>query len=67
MKTLWQHCNVASMASGVYSIIEDAAMVTSGAHIEWIGPRAGAPARHKTPGKYQAGAGGNPGVIDLHT
>ncbi|MCU1768522.1 imidazolonepropionase, partial [Pseudomonas protegens] len=47
MKTLWQHCNVASMASGVYSIIEDAAMVTSGAHIEWIGRRSEAPARAK--------------------
>jgi imidazolonepropionase len=28
MKTLWQHCHVATMAQGVYSIIEDAAIVT---------------------------------------
>ena len=27
MKTLWQHCNVATMANGTYSIIEDAAIV----------------------------------------
>ncbi|MCE6985236.1 imidazolonepropionase, partial [Pseudomonas frederiksbergensis] len=44
MKTLWQHCHVASMAQGVYSIIEDAAMVTSAGHIEWIGPRQQLPA-----------------------
>ena len=31
--------HVATMAQGVYSIIEDAAIVTSGALIEWIGPR----------------------------
>jgi imidazolonepropionase len=43
MKTLWQHCHVATMAQGVYSIIEDAAIVTSGAHIEWIGPRSNCP------------------------
>ncbi len=30
MKTLWQHCHVATMAQGNYSIIEDAAMVTAG-------------------------------------
>ena len=49
MKTLWQHCHVATMAQGVYSIIEDAAIVTSGAHIEWIGPRAELPS-----GEYPA-------------
>ncbi|MDD0970398.1 imidazolonepropionase, partial [Pseudomonas sp. TNT2022 ID387] len=43
MKTLWQHCHVATMAQGVYSIIEDAAIVTSGALIEWIGPRSQLP------------------------
>ena len=34
MKTLWQHCHVATMANGKYSIIEDAAMVTAGSLIE---------------------------------
>ncbi|UMZ12527.1 imidazolonepropionase [Pseudomonas sp. MPFS] len=67
MKTLWQHCNVASMAQGSYSIIEDAAIVTSGAHIEWIGRREQLPA-----GDYQqvhdlAGAWVTPGLIDCHT
>ncbi|QIH05739.1 MULTISPECIES: imidazolonepropionase [unclassified Pseudomonas] len=67
MKTLWQHCNVASMAQGSYSIIEDAAIVTSGAHIEWIGRREQLPA-----GDYQqvhdlVGAWVTPGLIDCHT
>ena len=39
MKTLWQHCNVATMANGTYSIIEDAALVTRDGYIEWLGPR----------------------------
>ncbi len=67
MKTLWQHCNVASMASGVYSIIEDAAMVTSGAHIEWIGRRAEAPAGDYAQVNDLAGAWVTPGFIDCHT
>jgi imidazolonepropionase len=67
MKTLWQHCNVASMASGVYSIIEDAAMVTSGAHIEWIGRRSEAPAGDYAQVDDLAGAWVTPGFIDCHT
>ncbi|MDS9876260.1 imidazolonepropionase [Pseudomonas protegens] len=67
MKTLWQHCNVASMASGVYSIIEDAVMVTSGAHIEWIGRRSEAPAGDYAQVNDLAGAWVTPGFIDCHT
>ena len=48
MKTLWQHCHVATMAQGKYSIIEDAAIMTSGEHIEWIGPQAEQPAYDHT-------------------
>ena len=67
MKTLWQHCHVATMANGAYSIIEDAAIVTSGTLIEWIGPRAQLPT-----GEYPAvndlqGAWVTPGLIDCHT
>ena len=40
MRTLWQHCHVATMADGRYSAIEDAAIVTSAGLIQWIGPRA---------------------------
>ncbi|VEF07174.1 imidazolonepropionase [Pseudomonas fluorescens] len=67
MKTLWQHCHVATMAQGAYSIIEDAAIVTAGALIEWIGPRNQLPS-----GEYPAvndlqGAWVTPGLIDCHT
>lgn len=66
MKTLWQHCHIATMARGEYSIIEDGAMVTAGSLIEWIGPRAELP-----PGDYAQthdlqGAWVTPGLIDCH-
>ncbi|AZC15840.1 MULTISPECIES: imidazolonepropionase [Pseudomonas] len=67
MKTLWQHCNVASMALGSYSIIEDAAIVTSGAHIEWIGRREQLPASDYQQVHDLAGAWVTPGLIDCHT
>ena len=67
MKTLWQHCNVATMANGTYSIIEDAAIVTRDGFIEWIGPRL-----HLPEGEYGQthgleGAWVTPGLIDCHT
>ena len=67
MRTLWQHCHVATMAQGTYSIIEDAAIVTSGAHIEWIGPRGALPAGHYPHVEDLAGAWVTPGLIDCHT
>jgi len=67
MKTLWQHCNVATMANGTYSIIEDAAIVTCDGFIEWVGARLQVP-----PGEYEQtfgleGAWVTPGLIDCHT
>ena len=71
MKTLWQHCNAATMANGTYSIIEDAAIVTLDGFIEWIGPR-----RHVPKDQIEqlfgqvidlGGAWVTPGLIDCHT
>ena len=45
MKRLWQHCHAATMTGGKYSIIEDAAILTDGGRIEWIGPRGDGAAR----------------------
>ncbi|ROM55816.1 imidazolonepropionase [Pseudomonas rhodesiae] len=67
MKTLWQHCHVATMAQGKYSIIEDAAMVTAGSLIEWIGPRSQAPRADYAQVHDLQGAWVTPGLIDCHT
>jgi DNA-binding GntR family transcriptional regulator len=67
MKKLWQHCHAATMARGVYSIIEDAAILTDGARIEWIGPRAAAPDIGECERIDLEGAWVTPGLIDCHT
>ncbi|MGO2453422.1 imidazolonepropionase [Pseudomonas taetrolens] len=67
MKTLWQHCNVATMANGAYSIIEDAAIVTRDEYIEWIGPRLQLPEDEYGQVYGLEGAWVTPGLIDCHT
>ncbi|WP_448653321.1 imidazolonepropionase [Pseudomonas fluorescens] len=67
MKTLWQHCHVATMAGGKYSIIEDAAMVTAGSLIEWVGPRSQVPPADYAKVHDLQGAWVTPGLIDCHT
>ena len=67
MKTLWQHCHVATMAGGKYSIIEDAALVTAGSLIEWIGPLAELPHGDYAQVHDLQGAWVTPGLIDCHT
>ncbi|PAA21574.1 imidazolonepropionase [Pseudomonas fragi] len=67
MKTLWQHCNVATMANGTYSIIEDAALVTRDGYIEWLGPRQQLPTGEYGQIHGLEGAWVTPGLIDCHT
>ncbi|MHC2146091.1 imidazolonepropionase [Pseudomonas sp. 210_17 TE3656] len=67
MRTLWQHCHVASMAQGTYSIIEDAAIITSAGHIEWIGPRQSLPTLSADRTVDLGGAWVTPGLVDCHT
>lgn len=67
MRTLWQHCHVASMAQGSYSIIEEAAIVTRDGRIEWIGPQRDAPAMGVDSTIDLGGAWVTPGLIDCHT
>lgn len=67
MKTLWQHCHVASMAQGSYSIIEDAAIVTEAGRIAWIGARQALPDLDVQARVDLGGAWVTPGLIDCHT
>lgn len=67
MKTLWHNCHAASMANGTYSIIEDAAIVTEGAHIAWIGPLGELPDPSEMNRVDLNGAWVTPGLIDCHT
>ncbi|MBP0951081.1 imidazolonepropionase [Pseudomonas alliivorans] len=67
MKTLWKNCHIATMAHGNYSIIEDAAIVTSGAYIEWIGPLDQLAEQNAESCVDLGGAWVTPGLIDCHT
>jgi len=67
MRTLWQHCHVATMAEGRYSAIEDAAIVTRAGLIEWIGPRAELAQVDADRTVDLGGAWVTPGLIDCHT
>lgn len=70
---LWTGCNVATMAPNAttpYGLIEDAALVTEGARIAWVGPRASLPPVLAAQCTAQHDAGGaliTPGLIDCHT
>src|SRR5579875_4009626 len=67
MSTLWHHCHAATMTGGKYSVIEDAAILTNGGRIEWIGPRADAPRENACEPVDLGGAWVTPGLIDCHT
>ncbi|MEE4618269.1 imidazolonepropionase [Pseudomonas alliivorans] len=67
MKTLWKNCHIATMAHGNYSIIEDAAIVTSGAYIEWIGPLDQLAEQDAESCVDLGEAWVTPGLIDCHT
>ena len=67
MRTLWKNCHIATMAHGRYSIIENAAIVTSGELIQWIGPHAQFEASEPDGTVDLGGAWVTPGLIDCHT
>ena len=67
MTTLWKNCHIATMAQGNYSIIEDAAIVTSGAFIHWIGPHNQLSETDFGSTVDLGGAWVTPGLIDCHT
>jgi len=67
MKRLWQNCHAATMKGGRYSIVEDAAIVTEGGRIAWIGPRGEMPPQGAHETTDLEGAWVTPGFIDCHT
>ena len=72
-RTLWTGCQIATMAAGSesdYGLIRDAAMVTVGEHIEWVGDRSELSASVAASCGQQVefdGALITPGLIDCHT
>jgi imidazolonepropionase len=71
--SLWSHCAAATLqpdAAPPYGLIEDAALVTDGAQLRWVGPRRDLPALLARQCEAQHDAGGaliTPGLIDCHT
>ncbi|QER39316.1 imidazolonepropionase [Acinetobacter suaedae] len=67
MKKLWKNCHIATMQNGQYSSIENAAMVTDGKHIDWIGLEKDVPQLEFEESIDLNGAWVTPGMIDCHT
>jgi len=67
MKQVWRNCHAATMAGGAYAAIEQAAMVTQGDRIEWIGPEVALPRVDAAREHDLGGAWVTPGLIDCHT
>ena len=67
MKKLWKNCHIATMQNGQYSSIENAAMVTDGQHIDWIGAEKDVPSVEYAESIDLNGAWVTPGMIDCHT
>jgi imidazolonepropionase len=67
MKTLWHNCHAATMANGAYSVIENAAIVTDGAQIAWVGPFSELADQADLQKVDLNGAWVTPGLIDCHT
>jgi imidazolonepropionase len=67
MQHLWFNCHAATMAAGQYSNIENAAIVTAGGLIQWIGAYADLPAGDYAQRHDLGGTWVTPGLIDCHT
>ena len=67
MKKLWKNCHIATMQAGQYSSIENAAIVTLGQQIHWIGTFDDVPADAYSETIDLNGAWVTPGLIDCHT
>ncbi len=65
-RTAWLNCHITTMRNGRWHTVQDGAILTRGAHIEWVGPRQDIPA--STASQHDlGGAWITPGLIDCHT
>ena len=70
---IWTNCRAATLQAGAsapYGLIEDAALMTEGEHIAWVGSRADLPAALASSAAQHHDAQGaliTPGLIDCHT
>jgi len=71
--SLWTHCDAATMQTGAaqpYGLVPDAALVTEGEVIRWIGSRSDLPPELQALCSAEHDCGGallTPGLIDCHT
>ena len=70
---LWTHCDVATMQADTkqpYGLVPDAALVTEGEALRWVGPRQALPSDLKAQCQTEHDCEGaliTPGLIDCHT
>ena len=67
--TLWRHARLATLAGADgWGLIDDGALLTRGARIEWVGPAAALPAGLPAAAEHDlGGALVTPGLVDCHT
>ncbi|KGD74732.1 imidazolonepropionase [Tatumella morbirosei] len=67
MYTLWHHCRAVTMSGGKYNLISDAALLTHGKTIFWIGESGDLPQVPVTNRVDLNGRLVTPGLVDCHT
>jgi imidazolonepropionase len=67
---IWSGLRAATMQGEGYGLVEDAAIVTDGAHIAWVGPERDVPREWRELSEDTHECGGalaTPGLVDCHT
>lgn len=67
MRTLWRHCQIATMVDGHYNLIKNGALITEDAQLLWVGDEALRPAMAIDRERLLNGRLVTPGLIDCHS